>query len=70
MDYIIVPQASLNVVSRQGVDPSVDLSMRADDHFAVTADVWHTAEAEGPEAQSSTKISHDPAKFRDPECAQ
>eukprot|EP00959_Pyramimonas_sp_CCMP1952_P251387 5253189-Pyramimonas_sp.AAC.1 len=32
--------------------------------------MWHTAEAGGPEAQSSTNTPHDPAKFRDPECAQ
>eukprot|EP00959_Pyramimonas_sp_CCMP1952_P074251 1551676-Pyramimonas_sp.AAC.1 len=39
VDYVTVPQASFNSISRQGVGPTVDLSMRSDGHFVVMADV-------------------------------
>ena len=39
IDYVALPQASLMSVGLQGVDPAIDLSVRADDRFFVRADM-------------------------------
>eukprot|EP00959_Pyramimonas_sp_CCMP1952_P405333 8495497-Pyramimonas_sp.AAC.1 len=51
-DYVTLPQASLNWISRQGFDPTVGVSMRYDDHFVVMADV-HVSSAGSVRATSS-----------------
>eukprot|EP00959_Pyramimonas_sp_CCMP1952_P032796 687706-Pyramimonas_sp.AAC.1 len=69
IDYVTLLLDSISSISRQGEDPTVDLSKRSDDHVVVMADAQVSSAGPVRATSSWAQIPRDQKQFQGAGCA-